>query len=73
MILKLCLIELDRPKSTCFWKTENVLYVIASVDRNQEGIKGSVQHEKCSIICLFNPSLISEPLDKWKVEFMLEN
>ena len=72
-MLKLCLIEVDRPKIPCFWKTENLLYVVASVDRNQERTKGSVQHEKCSIICLFNPSGFSEQLDKWKIKFMLEN
>ena len=55
-MLELCLIEVDIPKLPWFWKTENVLYVVARVDRNQEGTKESVQHEKCSIICLFNPS-----------------
>ena len=72
-MLKLCLIEMDRPKIPCFWKTENLLYVVASVDRNQERNKRSVQHENCSIICLFNPSGFSEQLDEWKTEFMLEN
>ena len=52
MILNLCLIEMDRPKIPCFWKTENLLYVVASVDRNQERTKGSVQHEKCPFIYL---------------------
>ena len=55
-MLELCLIEVERSNLSWFWKTKNVLYVVASVDRNQEGTKESVQHEKCSIICLFNPS-----------------
>ena len=56
MVLKICLIEVGRSKLPCFWKTKNVLYIVASVDRNKEGTKESVQHEKCSIICLVNPS-----------------
>ena len=73
MVLKLCLIEVDRPKFPCFWKTENVLHVNVNVDRNQEGTKRSIQHEKCSIIYLLNASGFVEPLEKQKIKFMLEN
>ena len=72
-MLELSLIEVDRPKLLYFWKTENVLHVVASVDRNQKGTKESVQHEKCSILCVDYPSGILEPLDKWKIKFMLKN
>ena len=73
MVLKLWFIEVVKPKLPCFWKAENMLYVIVNVDRNLEGTKRSVQHEKCSIIWLINPSKILEPLDKCKATFMLEN
>ena len=56
-----------------FWKAENVFYVVASVDSNIRGFKRSVQHEKCSFICLYCPSEILEPLAKWKTQFMLGN
>ena len=64
---------MDRFENPCFGKAENVLYVIASVGRNLQGTKESVQHEKCFIICVINPSGVSKPWTKWKTKFMLRN
>ena len=38
--------EVDRLDIPYFWKTENLFYVVASMDRNLKGSKKSVQHEK---------------------------
>ena len=56
-----------------FRKAENVLYVVANVDRSLKGTKESVQHEKCFIMCVFNPSGVSKPWAKWNTKFMLRN
>ena len=64
---------MDRPEIPCFWGAENWLNAEVDMDRNLKRSKGSFQHEKCFILCVDYPSGISEPLDKWKIKFMLKN
>ena len=64
---------MDRLENPCFGEVENVVYVVANMDRNLKGTKESVQHEKCFVTYVFNPSGVSKPWANWKTKFMLRN